>query len=145
MAVSKYTLQSALAFLAITRSTRGLHINTRIAMHGYYELEEYQVSYGSDSEPLTLHRYKLNEAGWELAKKSRLWKAHQELVDLGFKIDSGINDRHTPRYIHYSRWLDDQERSITAFTGAHGRTYAQQPDATEKRWEHKMLTKHLNG
>lgn len=139
----KYTLANALAFLAITGSKRNLHIDTRIAMHGYTELEEYQVRYGDDMEPLTLHREVLNEKGWELAKTSRLWKAHQHLLSLGFTVDA--NRTHKPYFITYSQWLADQERSITGFTGAKGTVYAQDPAATEKRWETNLVATFKNG
>lgn len=146
MAVSKYTIQNALAFLAITRSLRGIHINTRIALNGYYDLEEYQVRYGKDEEPLTLHRYALTEAGWALARKSRLWKAHEQLVGLGFKVEDGIRTRHTPRYISYRQWVGDAERS--AFTGSSGYAYAQDLSIPkgEKGWyNHEKIGQHLNG
>lgn len=140
---SKYTLANALAFLAITGTKRNLHIDTRIAMLGYTELQEYQVSYGDDMEPLTLHREVLNEAGWELAKTSRLWKAHQHLLSLGFTVEADRS--HKPYFITYSQYLDDQDRRITAFTGAKGTVYAQDPAATEKRWETNLIATFKNG
>jgi len=143
MAVSKYTLANALAFLAITGGKRNLHIDTRIAMHGYTELQEYQVRYGDDMEPLTLHREVLNEAGWELAKTSRLWKAHEQLLGLGFELVKEAT--HKPYFIRYRQWLSDQDREITAFTGAKGTVYAQDPAATEKRWETNLIASHKNG
>lgn len=140
---SKYTLANALAFLAITGSKRALHIDTRVSMIGYTKLEEYQLSYGDDSEPMTFHREVLTEEGLELAKTSRLWKAHQQLVSLGFQVDS--NRRQKPYHISYNRWLDDQNRPLSAFTGAHGRAYAQEEDAAERRWEMKQVGIHKNG
>lgn len=142
MAVSKYTLANALAYLAITGGKRALHINTSIAMHPYHELEEYKVRYGDDMEPLTLHRYKLTEEGMELAKTSRLWKAHQQLTEMGFKVQG--DRRMKPYHIPYTRWTDDVRDD--AFTGAHGRVYAQDHAAkTEKAWEFNMIGQHKNG
>jgi hypothetical protein len=143
MAVSKYTLANALAFLAISGGKRNLHIDTRIAMHGYTELQEYKMSFGDDQEPLTLHREVLNAEGWALAKTSRLWKAHEQLLGLGFEVEKERS--HKPYFITYRRYLDDQDRVITAFTGAKGTVYAQDPDATEKRWETNLIATHKNG
>lgn len=141
---SKYTLANALAYVAITGSKRALHIDTRVAMLGYTELQEYQMSFGADQEPLTLHREVLTEEGLELAKTSRLWKAHQQLVGLGFELQA---DRRTkPYHIAYRRWNEEAQRGEDAFTGAHGRVYAQDRKANPERpWEFGMIGTHKNG
>lgn len=140
MAVSKYTLANGLAYVAITGGKRCLHINTSIALNEYLVWEPYTVQIGDES--YELHRYKLTEEGLELAKTSRLWKAHQQLVELGFKVQS--DRRMKPYHIPYTRWTDDVRDD--AFTGAHGRVYAQDHAAkTERAWEFAQIAQHKNG
>lgn len=142
MAISKYTLANALAYVAITGCKRALHINTRCEMNAYCTLEPYTVKIGD--EAYTLHRYQLTEEGWALAKTSRLWKAHEQLTELGFKVQA--DRRPKPYHISYTKWLDDLNRTDDAFTGAHGRVYAQDHAAGgERPWEYKMIGTHKNG
>lgn len=106
--VSKYTLSAALAYIAITGRKRGLHMSTRLAVLDYTNLNLEGPSF-----------YELTEEGWEIAKTSRLWKAHEHLTSLGFVHDTRVR-RETPRFVHYHH-KDVPERS--AWTGKHGRAY----------------------
>lgn len=137
MAVGKSTLARALAYLKISGGKRGLHINTRMAMHPFENFEEYEVDYGS-GEPLKLHRLVLNEAGLELAKASKLFKAHEALLALGFKYDPAR--RPKPGFIRYVRFSEAREKVVSAFiSGDH--PYYQPEEVPEGKgpWEHVPL------
>ncbi|AFU88255.1 hypothetical protein CcrColossus_gp385 [Caulobacter phage CcrColossus] len=98
MTTTPKTLSRALAYLAITGAQRGLHTNTRIAMYGYYSLVPTEVQIGDHI--LTLHKDKLNEAGWKLARESKLWRAHEKLVEMGFEYKER-RGRQKPNFLSY--------------------------------------------
>lgn len=98
MTVKPATLHRALAYLAITGGKSGLHMDTSIAMSRYYDFvpEEYKIG----DTVLTMHKYRLNAAGLELAQKSKLWRAHERALALGFYFRDGRR-RQTLRFIRY--------------------------------------------
>lgn len=110
---SKHTIANAIAFLGIVDHTRGLHARTTVWLHDLYD-------FTVDSRPL----HRLNETGLQIARTSRLWKAHQHLLSLGFKVDAQRARSCTCKFIPYVH-KDCADR--TAFTGAHGRAYVQPP------------------
>jgi len=85
---TKYTLQDGLAFVVITGTKRFLTWRTSVAMIGYEDLD------------LETVRNVVNEEGMELARRSRIWKAHEHMLSLGFTADRDRR-RNTPRFIYY--------------------------------------------
>ncbi len=138
---TKYALNQGLAVLAIFGDIHGhgIHINTRIAMSDHYTREPYNVTIGE--ETFELHRYKLTEDGWSRVRQSRLWKAHQHLLSLGYRVESRRGRCYTPRHISYIE-SDDPKTGRTAFTGGHGRVYMQ---ADSRRFSHEMTAEFRNG
>jgi hypothetical protein len=122
----KHILARALAYVAITGGKRGLHIWTRIAIGPYVKM--------SMTAP---YHDKVDEAGMALARTSRLWKAHEELLALGFhyKVSRSPGMRHLS-------YEPDEGPDRFAFTGGHGKTYLAPPD---KPYSAQLLTKHRNG
>jgi len=103
---TKYTKQDALAFIAISGTTRGLTVNTRIAVTDGYDYD------------LKLGKHVVNDQGRHAANRSRIMKAHLFCLSLGFRV----NRQRTCKksficYIH----TDDTIRT-TAFHCA-GRVY----------------------
>lgn len=84
---TKYTLQDGLAFVVITGTKRFLTWRTSVAMIGYEDLD------------LETVRNVVNEEGMELARRSRIWKAHEHMLSLGFTADRDRR-RNTPRFIY---------------------------------------------
>ncbi|AFU86781.1 hypothetical protein D869_gp133 [Caulobacter phage CcrRogue] len=97
------TISRALAYLAITGGTNCLTINTRIALHPYHKLVP--VTYKIGDTELTRHVYKLTDEGQALAEKSKLWKGHQKLVEMGFKFQA--RRRQSSRFLSYDHATDD--------------------------------------
>lgn len=123
---SKYTINQALALIAITNGDHyrsGLHVNTRIALYDYLAWEDYHIRIGG--EPVKLSRKVLNDAGWERARQSRLWKAHQWLTDRGWEL----NRNRTAKVSHISYYNPNEPQDDYAFTGGHGRVYVKEPGA----------------
>lgn len=104
MTVAPATLSRALAYLAITGGKSGLHVNTSIAMSPYYDFvpEEYKIG----DMTLTRHRYRLNEAGVELASKSKLWRAHERATALGFVF----REKHGRQSLRFIRYCHREDR-----------------------------------
>lgn len=143
MSVKIGSLRDALALLAITGSKRGLHIRTRMAMYDYVEFKEYTYKIGDTT--FTGHRDELTPEGWAEARRSRLWKAHEHILSLGFSLDRREAWRkHRLAFVHYVMHTED-DRVLTAFTGAHGQAYAQDPTASEEKWRHHMVAAFKNG
>lgn len=126
---TKYTIMNALAYVAITGRMKYLPIRTRIDLTS--ELVGFQC------QDLNKPFHFLTEAGERLARQSRMWKAHQHLTEMGFKVRA--TDGHRPRYISYEH-KDDPER--WAFTGGHGRVYAN-PEG--KRMSAEYICQFKNG
>lgn len=139
---SPATLAKALAFVAITGNKTGLHMNTRISMSSdLCDLKPYTVQYG-DGEPLTLHRYVVSEEGMKLARTSKLWKAHEALTAMGFRLERRASGRnYKPGYLSY-RHPEHMERGSPrgAFISS-GSAFAQREPGAEipegaKPWDY---------
>ncbi len=131
---TKYTLQDALAFVAITGHKKFLHIHTRIALTP--DLVSFQV------EDLNQPMYQLTAEGWKLAQQSRFWKAHSQLASMGFLVD--VARRNKPGHVSY-KYTEETKRC--AFTGKHGRVYAsmEQNEAGNWSWKMALIGEHRNG
>ena len=123
---TKYTISSALAYIAITGTKRGLSINTRLAVDEFVTFQ---------CEDLNKPTYGLTPEGLELAKTSRLWKAHECLLGMGYYLRVGR--RPKPGLLTY-----ETEDGQVGFTGKHGRVYASNPE-----FKHlcKFITQFKNG
>jgi hypothetical protein len=119
MSIRNKTLNTALAYIAITDSKRCLHIDTRIAVLEY-------VKTNTDWQP-GARSYIVNDAGMALARKSKLWRAHERLTEMGFKPDATRKTK--PRFIPYTDIAPVNTkygpRVPVAFTGKHGDVYAE--------------------
>lgn len=125
--ISKYTLMSALAFVAITGNKKGLHMQTRLALHDYTRLNP---DFGKAGwQPM----YSLTDEGRELARQSRMWKAHEHLIKMGFTLRK--RGRQTTRHLSYVQYDDHGER--WAHTGSHGSVYAAMEKHRDGNWAYK--------
>lgn len=115
------TMADALAYIAITGTPKYLHFDTRVAINMYYGL----------SADITVGRpWVVNEKGMELARTSRLWKAHERIVALGYELST--TRRLRPSFISYYHPEKVQskfgEYTRCAFTGnSHYDVYVDQP------------------
>lgn len=98
--INKYTHQDALAYVAITGSTKALHERTLRAVKREIEKDD-------------AGRYKPKKEVRPTAQKSRLWKAHAWLTEKGFSLA----DFTGPGELEYSK------RGAHAVTGRHGAVY----------------------
>lgn len=128
---TKYTLQDALAYVAITGGKRSLTVDTRISLYPYL----------NDLDVNTL-TYTLNEEGRTLAFRSRLWKAHEFLFNRGYRLET----HRKTRLSHLTYVLRDEDGKVvrTAFTGRHGSVYEDQNEGM-RSWEFKLTQKFRNG
>ncbi|ARB14512.1 hypothetical protein Ccr5_gp292 [Caulobacter phage Ccr5] len=131
------TISRALAYLAITGGTSCLTINTRLALYPYHNLVEQKYKIG-DTE-LTRHVYKLNAEGEALAQKSRLWRGHQKLLDMGFQFKKNRR-RQSSRFLSYdhAEHMCRNDRRGAFISGDH--VYAQpapgQTPEGKKDWDY---------
>ena len=140
---TKYTIQDALAYIAVTGDRRGLHIGTRIELHEFVVFRD--IDTVLDEVKSTGERarwYELNSSGEERARKSRLWKAHCQLAEMGFT--PAAHRPHKPGFILYTHKTDGGR---TAFTGKHGRAYAEMSFREDKGYWTGMeqVGAHRNG
>lgn len=123
---SKYTLSAALAYVAITDQKTGLKFSTRMALGDLV---------GFQWEDLSKPLWPLTEEGLELARRSRLWKAHQHLLGLGFTFSPRLRARAS--FIAY-----EHEDGRTGFTGRHGRVYV---STLSHRFSTNLIAEFKNG
>uniref|UniRef100_A0AB74UH85 Uncharacterized protein n=1 Tax=Caulobacter phage BL57 TaxID=3348355 RepID=A0AB74UH85_9VIRU len=119
---SPATLSRALAYLAISGGTSCLTINTRVAMHPYYDLVPRVLKLGETE--LTTHVYKLNAEGKALAEKSKLWRGHQKLLDMGFQFKKNRR-RQSSRFLSYEHAEHMERKSLRGAFISGDRVYAQ--------------------
>jgi hypothetical protein len=105
------TLRNALAFVAITSSKRKLHVTTRLAMYDFlmpFDLKRFGVM--------------VNDEGQKLVEQTALWKAHQKLLAMGFRLD--VSRKHAPNFISY---VHTEHLRRHAWIGRNARAYAYMP------------------
>lgn len=103
-------LQNALALVGITGWYKGLHWKTKSKAFSYVELNSQMFG------PM----YILNDAGKELAQKSRLWAAHEWMTERGFVPTGSQLRRARLGCISYHHPDNDAH----GFIGDSGRVYA---------------------
>lgn len=116
------TIADALAYIAITGSQKFLHWSTRTAILD-------RVSLNKD---LYGKLYLVDEAGMEMARKTKMWKAHEKILSMGFEFQA--TRRFRPRFLPYLH--PDQVSTPAgnkmfrmAFTGWHGTVYVDMQQA----------------
>jgi len=127
------TTENALAFIAITGSAKYLHVNTRIAIT---RLERFNVE---------TCRHEVTNEGMILARSTAMWRAHQRMLALGFRLAANYN--HKPSFILYRHpemvcTPDGRPFERSGFIGHKGHAYADLP-STESRhgWRSQLLSK----
>lgn len=124
-----------LAYVAITGYKRKLMGRTRLAMLDFTDIARGNVS----------RIYDVNDAGMDIVRNSRVWKAHQALLAQGFALDSN-SKRHSPTFIRYLATNLVETKNGKPFTrvawiSRKGRVYADMPDdTTASGWRARAIS-----
>ena len=92
------TLNSALAYMAITQGSKGLHYKTMSAMGGLYEHAT------SDHFKRTRQWFIFSVQAWERIRRSALWQAHEYMLKQGYVLDNRCKMR--PHQLSYVSTAD---------------------------------------
>lgn len=116
--ITQATLADALAYIAITDGQKYLHTKTSVAVYRYVKMN---VARSSG------RFYEVSEEGMQLARQTKMWKAHERLLAMGFEFSP--RGKVSPRFLRYSHPEQAQTKSgqkffRTGFTGYHGTVYA---------------------
>lgn len=126
--MSDMRLDRALAFIAISGTKRGLHLNTRMKLDT--DLATYEM------EPT--FRHVVTEKGMELARRSRLWKAHEDITARGFSLRS--DRKHTLGHLSYHKFDESTGKFVCGFVSKSGTVYVD-----DERGRAKIVAEFKNG
>lgn len=110
------TLNSALAYMAITQGSRGLHVKTMLLAHGFYEHAT------SHHFQRTRQWFIFTAEAWERIRRSAYWQAHEYMLGQDYVVDEGFKKRASA--IHYYH-KDDRRRE--GFITRDGEAWTREP------------------
>lgn len=117
MALRKNTVADALALIEINNGWKNF-----VQPHVHGLLYDYLELVSVEEAMKTGRMYRLTDTGQEIVTTSPLWAAHQRLLSMGYKRDTGSDyirpRKASKRYIPYKRFNEETSRNDTAWISA---------------------------